>query len=652
MEIDSQLLEQLEDSDAEMHRLQERLSTLEEVQSRSRDEELNAEIESLRELLGEKTDALEMAEQRENVSATEYQEVKSRLNGENRGLRSELSKATSKHESLEQKCLFLTQEVADLRRRLDSDVMTIETLEQRLEDSKSLLEFADAEHGIMLQALAKHKSSEQATADELGSVKQKLNELDAILQDERRRNGEEQRRLNEAMTTVQDDHAALQLEYDDLIDTKTNIAKSLALQTQLVHRRDSELAMVREQYSKFVEGSDKVALKELHNVTKDLEARVSRRERAIAVEQAKLKKAEMNLTMAMQDITELEAQVTALNEELSSKAVALTVMESELGAQGPDLSATVQEQKEALAACRAVEATLRLQLQGEQDALLSLQAREREQMEKADVTLAQWESRYHSLSLEFDQATLNFSQSEDTLNVAVLEITHKWRELKRADETAHTHLSSLRIANEKISSLQSRLRELEEQHVLVQTEKRNMADSLAQREEDIRHFKDQIADWMNQQDETSLRLTSSQEESNTLRQHMSEKETELAAALQESSTLEARLSQQENLLQESLSKRAQMEEQIKELNQQLTTYQQVAEQTNKSLAELSREKFESQAEVTQLRDDQLFLEQQIRQQDEHVKQLEAMVENAKSGSEESKAALQAKYVHKPWPHAD
>jgi chromosome segregation ATPase len=280
-----ELLAQIAESDQELHDLQEKVAELEtisqnlEMETQGKDlvDDLRAEITSQALSLQELTE-------QHRQSLADYE--KSQL---------ELDRHKLKKES------------------------ELTALRESLEESQRLLEFADVEHNILDKALVDNKTAATIAEAAVERVRRELAEVETLLQEERDRNVDSESQLQQKLTRTEDDFAALQLEYDDLLDTKASVEDKVKTFLQDVSKKETQIRDLQEALRIANTDSTEDKLVHLQNSARELEGKVSRRTNQIAVEQAKLQKVEMNLEMANESIAEYEETIVALNGTVSDK---------------------------------------------------------------------------------------------------------------------------------------------------------------------------------------------------------------------------------------------------------------------------------------------------------------------------------------------
>jgi len=430
-----ELQNQLEDSDAEMCRLQEAVSKSAHLMEQYDGQTLRAERDSA--LTAQKQTQADLAE-------------------------------------LQRQQLTLCEDKSSLEAKADNLAEDVATLKDELEECQRLLSFADIEHGILEKALTTAQASKDISEAQAKRVIEKLKEAEETLAEQEESARTEQARIQDALSTLRDDHAALQLEHGDLIDCKRQLEVKLEGMTADYQRIEAESLSSRQQLETLASNSNDTALVDLHRRTQELEGRVVRRNQLIATEQAKLKKVEMNLDIATEDIEQLEAEITRLNNENVQLGEKTRALEAEAVERQSDLTAKIETFQREISGSRERESQLQSSLDEQSKELASLIEQLAQSANDVQAIMARTADDKERMSQESkaEQESIQTKarQEVDTLELVIAELEKKHAEtqsnfeaLVAKMENRSQEIESLRQSREAVEErLEAEMRKGEE----------------------------------------------------------------------------------------------------------------------------------------------------------------------------------------------
>jgi chromosome segregation ATPase len=392
-----ELQNQLEDSDAEMCRLQEAVSKSAHLMEQYDGQALRAERDSA--VMGQKQSQADLAE-------------------------------------LQRQQLTLCEEKSSLEAKADGLAEDVATLKDELEECQRLLSFADIEHGILEKALTTAQASKEVSEAQAKRVVERLKEAEEILAEQEESARAEQGRIQDDLSNLRDDHAALQLEHEDLVDGKRQLEVKLESMTTDFQRIEAESLSTRQQLEKLATSSTDAALVDLHRRTQELEGRVVRRNQLIATEQAKLKKVEMNLDIATEDIEQLEAEITRLNNENVQLGEQARAREADTVKRQADLTAEIEILQREISASQERESQLQSSLDEQSKELASLIEQLAQSANDVQAIMArttdQEERMREEIKAEKESIQSKTRQEVETLELVIANLEKKQAETQRS----------------------------------------------------------------------------------------------------------------------------------------------------------------------------------------------------------------------------
>lgn len=393
-----------------------------------------------------------------------------------------LAKATAERDQLREELVHAVERATKLDAHVNDLTNRIESLKDDLEESRRLVQFADVEHNILAQAVSAAKTTEQISNAQLDRLRKELEEAEAVLNDEKESTATERQESQATITRLRDDFAALQLEHEDLLDSKTQLETALETANSEVQRRESDLLAARAQVNSITANSTDGAVIELRRHVQELESRVSRRNQLIAAEQAKSKKVEMNLEMATQDVEELEAEIARLRSDVSAKETLCTEKDTELCKARDGLAARIASLEKELDLAHQAEEALRAEAQLRSDDLAKVveqlarsdndrqteslradelrQELEREHLAKVADMLHNAEQRYRELESNLEAARSSQVAACDNSNAVTVQIIMLSREINELEGSRKLALHSLEAESLEKASIKSELERL------------------------------------------------------------------------------------------------------------------------------------------------------------------------------------------------
>ena len=375
--------------------------------------------------------------------------------------------------------------------KLDAQVIEltnrIESLSDDLEESQRLVHFADIEHSILAQAVSAARTAEQISSAQLDRLRKELEEAGAILTEERETASSDRQESQETINRLRDDFAALQLEHEDLVDSKTQLESALEAATSEAQRKENDLRVAREQVNNITSKSTDGVVIELRRNIQELEARVSRRNQLVAAEQAKTKKVEMNLEMATQDIEELEAEIARLRDAVSVKEASLVGKDVEMSKARDEYLERIDLLENQLALSQTAADALRSEVQQrnddhvkvveqlahsdndrQTDGLRAIELRqelERAHLAKVEALIGDAEQQCKRLDAELSSARIGQLSACDSLNTVTVQLIRFSREISSLEISRDEALRKVRTEVLQNQDLKS-----EVQHVVAEAE--------------------------------------------------------------------------------------------------------------------------------------------------------------------------------------
>ena len=443
-----ELQNQLEDSDAEMCRLQEAVSRSAHLMEQYDEQALRGERDSA--LMAQKQAQADLAE-------------------------------------LQRQQMILSNAKSSLEATVDGLAEDVATLKDELEECQRLLSFADIEHGILEKALKTAQAGKDVSEAQAKRVVERLREMEEILAEQEESARAEQGRIQDDLSNLRDDHAALQLEHEDLMDGKRQLEVKLEGMTTDYQRLEVESLSARQQLEKLATSSTDAALVDLHRRTQELEGRVVRRNQVIATEQAKLKKVEMNLYIATEDIEQLEAEIARLNNENAQLGKQARAQEADNGKRQADLTAEIETLQREISASQERESKLQASLSGQSKELASLIEQLAQSANDVQAALARTSDQEERMLEEFkadkESIQTNARQEVETLELFITDLEQKQAETQRSFDELVVKMEN---SSQEIGSLrQSRAaveERLEEEMRKGEETSQKIADSITQAE--------------------------------------------------------------------------------------------------------------------------------------------------------------------------
>ena len=443
-----ELQNQLEDSDAEMCRLQEAVSRSAHLMEQYDEQALRGERDSA--LMAQKQAQADLAE-------------------------------------LQRQQMILSDAKSSLEATVDGLAEDVATLKDELEECQRLLSFADIEHGILEKALKTAQAGKDVSEAQAKRVVERLREMEEILAEQEESARAEQGRIQDDLSNLRDDHAALQLEHEDLMDSKCQLEVKLEGMTTDYQRLEVESLSARQQLEKLATSSTDAALVDLHRRTQELEGRVVRRNQVIATEQAKLKKVEMNLYIATEDIEQLEAEIARLNNENAQLGKQARAQEADNGKRQADLTAEIETLQREISASQERESKLQASLNEQSKELASLIEQLAQSANDVQAALARTSDQEERMLEEFkadkESIQTNARQEVETLELFITDLEQKQAETQRSFDELVVKMEN---SSQEIGSLrQSRAaveERLEEEMRKGEETSQKIADSITQAE--------------------------------------------------------------------------------------------------------------------------------------------------------------------------
>ena len=443
-----ELQNQLEDSDAEMCRLQEAVSRSAHLMEQYDEQALRGERDSA--LMAQKQAQADLAE-------------------------------------LQRQQMILSDAKSSLEATVDGLAEDVATLKDELEECQRLLSFADIEHGILEKALKTAQAGKDVSEAQAKRVVERLREMEEILAEQEESARAEQGRIQDDLSNLRDDHAALQLEHEDLMDGKRQLEVKLEGMTTDYQRLEVESLSARQQLEKLATSSTDAALVDLHRRTQELEGRVVRRNQVIATEQAKLKKVEMNLYIATEDIEQLEAEIARLNNENAQLGKQARAQEADNGKRQADLTAEIETLQREISTSQERESQLQASLNEQSKELASLIEQLAQSANDVQAALARTSDQEERMLEEFkadkESIQTNARQEVETLELFITDLEQKQAETQRSFDELVVKMEN---SSQEIGSLrQSRAaveERLEEEMRKGEETSQKIADSITQAE--------------------------------------------------------------------------------------------------------------------------------------------------------------------------
>jgi chromosome segregation ATPase len=548
-----------------------------------------------------------------------------------------LKKASSQSDRLQVELDHAIQQTVKLDAQVRSLTSTLESLNDDLEENQRLLQFADVEHGILAQAVSAANTAEQISTAQMNRLRKELEEAESALSEEREVTSTERQESQEMITRLRDDFAALQLEHEDLVDSKTQLETALETATSEIQRKENDLQSARDQLNSITANSTDGAVIELRRHVQELEARVARRNQLVAVEQAKTKKVEMNLEMATQDIEELEAEISRLREEVSAKEAVTNEKDAETAESREESLKQLDKLEQELVQSRGVEETLRLEVQARSDDLAKVveqlarsdndrqteglratelrEGLERDYLAKVDSVNREMQHQCERFEMELKSTWSDLQDATGTINSMTVQLILWSREIHSLESSRDGALRGAEVEASRNVDLRSRLETALAQVEAVSSQLSVKEDNLRQA---LQHAEVEASRNTSLRSEMEEAMAQAQAASNQVRV----KETELQKALngltRDMEDSHAEASQQIGLLRER----------VKELEEQLRSTSTSLEQQADTASSAQEELVSVKAELIRLEDiNATHTSERLQETETHTREVAAVRED-------------------------
>lgn len=240
-------------------------------------------------------------------------------------------------------------EVTDSERKrtgdLDKQLANIEELERQIEDQTRMLDFAELEYETLLassQAQYKtHETAMQELQERTNAISAKADKQREVMADS----------MEETKSTMLDERnkllaniSALELSLQESVESVQVSEERTAKLRSILNDREKEVQRLKVSMAGSGEPAEAVVLK-LREEVIDLEARIDRRNRQIALEQEKARRLDLNLQLAQDTVEEQDAALQSSRQAVADAVAQIGLLRAQIDAlesATSDLSVTIE----------------------------------------------------------------------------------------------------------------------------------------------------------------------------------------------------------------------------------------------------------------------------------------------------------------------
>lgn len=340
------------------------------LQAQSREEDLRTTIKELQDEIESNDNIAKMAMQTAETADAKLRQELADLQSEHassletvESLQSTIADLERRMQKLGSESVeagLIAQRLADVEKMLSSaseteqkhvneiehQLLLIRELRQEVDDQNRLLEFAEVEYEILLGS---SQAEQRATSSTIKDLQERLENLTIQAQSEQEdiKCSAEQAKhsIQQELDTVHAHLSAMELSLKENTDSLHASEDRAAKLRSILQEREKEVQRLKTSMAETGQPVDGVVLK-LRQEVNDLEARIERRNRQIALEQEKARKLGMNLQLAQETVEEQDAALQDSRQQVSvfEKAkLALQTQVESLKLAGTALAVTIQQ---------------------------------------------------------------------------------------------------------------------------------------------------------------------------------------------------------------------------------------------------------------------------------------------------------------------
>jgi chromosome segregation ATPase len=229
---------------------------------------------------------------------------------------------------------------------IEHHLLVIRELRQVVDEQNRMLEFAEVEYEILLEST---QAEHRATTTTIKDLQERLENLTVLAesdQDDIKRAAELARHnIQQELDTVHANLSAMELSLKENTDSLQASEDRAAKLRSILQEREKEVQRLKASMAETGQPIDGVVL-QLRQEVNDLEARIERRNRQIALEQEKARKLGMNLQLAQDTVEEQDAILQDTRQQvwvMEKAKVALQTQVESLESAGIALAVIVQQ---------------------------------------------------------------------------------------------------------------------------------------------------------------------------------------------------------------------------------------------------------------------------------------------------------------------
>lgn len=201
--------------------------------------------------------------------------------------------------------------------KMEYHAAVIRELQGEITDVNRMLEFAEIEYEVLLEASQNDQRTYVATVTELQErMLRTAAEAEQHLETVKIHNDNIKDSLEKEISTLRDNLSAIELSLQESTDSTKVSEDRVGKLRVLLQEREKEVSLLRTSITEIGQPVDGTAL-QLREAIAQLEARIERRNRQIAVEQEKARKLAMNLQLAQETLEEQDSAIQNVKGELA-----------------------------------------------------------------------------------------------------------------------------------------------------------------------------------------------------------------------------------------------------------------------------------------------------------------------------------------------
>ncbi|KAJ9118629.1 hypothetical protein QFC22_003849 [Naganishia vaughanmartiniae] len=311
------------------------------LQAEAREAEMQTRISNLR-------DEYSSIETMSSIKIAEAEERESRLSNELQALHSEHALSVDNARALQSTIEILQSQIqesneasqthAHVRERLveveamlqttsqtekrhsvntEYNTAVIRELRREMNEVKRMLGFAEIEYEVLLEASQEDQHTYHTVVNELQQrLSTSASEAEQLLESVKIDNENARDALQREVITLRDNLSAVELSLQENNDSLKVSEDRIGHLRVLLHEREKEVTLLRTSMAEIGQPVDGTAL-QLREEIAQLEARIERRNRQIALEQEKARKLAMNLQLAQETLEEQDSAIQTVKEQLA-----------------------------------------------------------------------------------------------------------------------------------------------------------------------------------------------------------------------------------------------------------------------------------------------------------------------------------------------